>query len=270
MKSLSDKVAVVTGAASGIGRSLAQQLAAAGCSVAICDVDQAGLDETLASIGEGHFSAIVDVADKDAMFEFAAQAEEKLGPAHIVINNAGVAVSQTVENISYEDFEWIMGINFWGVVHGTKAFLPQIKSNAEGAIVNISSVFGLFAVPSQGSYNAAKFAVRGFTEALRHEMQDSPIDVICVHPGGIRTNIARNARFYVGPDGDNVHEKSNKSFDRLARTTPDQAAARIIRGILNSEDRVLVGKDAVVMDKIQRAAPVKYWSLMGKLMNSAK
>lgn len=269
MRSLEKKVAVVTGAASGIGRSLAQQFAAAGCQVAICDIDESGLAETLASLGDGHYSEIVDVANKDAVFSFASNAENALGAAHIIVNNAGVAVSQTVEEISYEDFEWIMGINFWGVVHGTKAFLPQIRKNAEGAVVNISSVFGLFAVPTQGSYNAAKFAVRGFTEALRHEMADTDVDVICVHPGGIRTNIVRNARFYVGPDGDSGFDQSVRSFEKMARTTPDAAAARIIKGIRQSESRVLVGPDAVVMDKIQRSAPVRYWSLLGKLMEKA-
>jgi short-subunit dehydrogenase len=183
-----------------------------------------------------------------------------------VVNNAGVAVSQTVNDLTWEDFEWLMGINFWGVAYGTKAFLPKLLEQNEGAIVNVSSVFGLIGVPTQSAYNAAKFAVRGFTEALRHELKDTNVRAISVHPGGIKTNIARASRFYTDPLGNTDHTSMASRFDRLARTTPEKAAETIVRGIEKGSPRVLIGADAVLIDRIQRWMPERYNSVMNALM----
>jgi len=251
MYSLKGKVAVVTGAGSGIGRALAQLLSAKGCTLALADINEVGLKETAASLPTPPLL-------------------QKLGTAHIVINNAGVAVSQTVENLSYEDFEWIMGINFWGVVYGTKAFLPMLTAQNNGVIVNLSSVFGIIAVPTQGSYNAAKFAVRGFTEALRHELDGSGVTAISVHPGGIKTNIAAASRFYVDPSGVSNRENAAAGFAKMAKTTPEQAAQTIVDGIERGSKRVLIGADAKLIDIIQRLMPVNYWKPMSALMRSMR
>lgn len=268
MYSLKDKIAVVTGAGSGIGRALAQNLAARGCRLALADIDEAGLGETAALLpGETDvMQARLDVADRAAVYDFAARVKQTFGTAHVVVNNAGVAVSQTIENLSYEDFEWLMGIDFWGVVYGTKAFLPLLRAQNEGAIVNLSSVFGIIAVPTQGAYNAAKFAVRGFTEALRHELRGTGVKAICVHPGGIKTNIARRARFYADPSGETDQAKAAAHFDRLARTTPERAAEIIVRGVERGTPRVLIGADAWLIDRIQRWFPASYWSLMARFV----
>ena len=199
MKDFRDKVAAITGAASGIGRALAQDLAGRGTHLALCDIDEIGLAETVAlceGLGIKVTSQRVDVADRDAVFAWADQVVADHGKVNLVFNNAGVALGATIEAMSYEDFEWLMNINFWGVVHGTKAFLPHLKAAGEGHIVNVSSVFGLISIPSQSAYNAAKFGVRGFTDALRMELEVERCDVssTTIHPGGIKTNIARNAR----------------------------------------------------------------------------
>src|SRR5262245_44410387 len=186
MQSLTGKVAVITGAASGIGRALANQLAARGCHLALADIDAHGLEATAAPLRRDDLQVsthALDVADRDAVYAFADQVLAEHGSAHLVINNAGVAVAQTIAELRYDDFEWLMGINFWGVVHGTKAFLPHLLAQGEGHIVNLSSIFGIVSVPTQGAYNASKFAVRGFTEALRQELCLTPIKVSCVHPG---------------------------------------------------------------------------------------
>ncbi|TXH05661.1 MAG: SDR family NAD(P)-dependent oxidoreductase [Nevskiaceae bacterium] len=266
MYALKDKVAVVTGAGSGIGRALAQLLAAKGCRLALADVNEIGLRETAATLPSPALLQRLDVADRAAVFAFAERVQRELGTAHAVINNAGVAVSQTVADLSYDDFEWLMNINFWGVVHGTKAFLPMLQAQNDGVIVNVSSVFGIIAVPTQGAYNAAKFAVRGFTEALRHELAGSGVKAICVHPGGIKTNIAAAARFYVDPDGVSDHRKAAAHFAKMARTTPEQAAQTIVDGIEHNRERVLIGGDAKLIDLIQRLMPVNYWKPMQALM----
>lgn len=270
MYSLKGKVAVVTGAGSGIGRALAQLLASKGCTLAIADINEAGLNETATSLPTPALVQKLDVADRAAVYAFAQRVKSELGTAHVVINNAGVAVSQTVENLSYEDFEWIMGINFWGVVYGTKAFLPMLTAQNDGVIVNLSSVFGIIAVPTQGSYNAAKFAVRGFTEALRHELEGTGVSAICVHPGGIKTNIAATSRFYVDPAGLSNRETAAAGFAKMARTTPAQAAQTIVDGIERGSKRVLIGSDARLVDIIQRLMPVNYWKPMGALMRSLR
>jgi NAD(P)-dependent dehydrogenase (short-subunit alcohol dehydrogenase family) len=269
MYNLNGKVAVVTGAGSGIGRALAQQFAAKGCRVAIADINEANLQETAASLKTEVFAQKLDVADRAAVYAFAGAVQQKFGTAHVVVNNAGVAVSQTVDALEYKDFEWLMGINFWGVVYGTKAFLPMLTAQNDGAIVNISSVFGIIAVPAQGAYNSAKFAVRGFTECLRHELKvaGSNVQSICVHPGGIRTNIVRNARVFKSFDGETDKNVMARQFEQGARTTPDGAAQTIIHGIENGKVRVLIGSDAKMIDWIQRLMPVRYWAVLGALMN---
>lgn len=266
MYALQNKVAVVTGAGSGIGRALAQLLAARGCRLALADIDAANLAETAASLRGTVLTQVFDVADRAAVYDFAARVQRELGTAHVVINNAGVAVSQTIGEVGYDDFEWLMGINFWGVAYGTKAFLPMLTAQNEGAIVNISSVFGLVAWPTQGVYNAAKFAVRGFTEALRHELDGTGVKAICVHPGGIRTNIVRNARLYVDSTGNSDKAAANQLFQKVAKTTPEQAAQTIVEGIERGRVKILVGGDAHFIDWVQRLFPVRYFPILKRLM----
>ena len=216
MQTLAGKVAVITGAGSGIGRALAQLLAEEGCDLALADINEANLQRTadeLSRHGRRISCHTLDVADRAAVYAFADDVLNQHGSAYLIINNAGVAVSQRIAELSYSDFEWIMGINFWGVVHGTKAFLPHLLQNNAGHIVNVSSIFGIISMPSQGAYNASKFAVRGFTEALRQELCSSKVVACCVHPGGIKTNIARAARFYQGING-------QRDADRAAAFPP--------------------------------------------------
>ncbi len=269
MYDLNGKIAVVTGAGSGIGRALAQGFAAKGCKLAIADINEANLAETARSLGTEVYAQKLDVADRAAVYDFANAVKQKFGTAHVVVNNAGVAVSETIDALEYKDFEWLMGINFWGVVYGTKAFLPILTAQNDGAIVNISSVFGIIAVPAQGAYNSAKFAVKGFTECLRHELKvaGSKVQSICVHPGGIKTNIVRNARIHKSFDGETDRNVMAKQFEQGARTTPEGAAQTIIDGIEHGKVRVLIGSDARMIDWIQRLLPVRYWSLLGALMN---
>jgi NADP-dependent 3-hydroxy acid dehydrogenase YdfG len=266
MYSLKDKVAVVTGAGSGIGRARAQHLAQLGCRLALADVNETTLLETARGLSAEVITQKLDVSNRDAVYEFAAKVKQQFGTAHVVINNAGVAVSQTVNDLSWEDFEWLMGINFWGVTYGTKAFLPMLLAQNEGAIVNVSSVFGIIGVPTQSAYNAAKFAVRGFTEALRHELRQTKVKAICVHPGGIKTNIAKSSRFYQDPLGNTNASDMAGRFERLARTTPEKAAQTIVRGIELGRPRVLIGPDAVMIDQIQRLMPESYHVVMNAIM----
>jgi NAD(P)-dependent dehydrogenase (short-subunit alcohol dehydrogenase family) len=264
MTEIRGKVAVITGAASGIGRATAVALAREGARVAIADVDRAGLAETakqVASVGGEVSTYLLDVSSREAVYAFAQEIEAQFGGADIVINNAGVAQVATVEELAYEDFEWVMNIDFWGMVYGSKAFLPQLRRKGAGHIVNVSSIFGLFAVPSQAAYNSAKFAIRGFTEALRHEMRGSGIQVSCVHPGGIKTNIMRNARFLQSVQT-TVREQAASGFDRLARTTPDEAALTILKGIRKNKPRILIGMDARILDWFIRLLPASYGKIM--------
>jgi short-subunit dehydrogenase len=210
----------------------------------------------------------VDVAKRDAVYAWADEVVRDHGKVNVILNNAGVAVGATVQDVTYEDFEWLMGINFWGVVYGTKAFLPHIKRAGEGAIVNVSSVFGLIGVPTQSAYNAAKFAVKGFTECLREELEieGANIGVTCVHPGGIKTNIVRNARMTASKGM--VDDRSAKSFEKSFITTPEKAASDIVNGILRNRRRVLIGPDAKAIDLMQRLLPTGYQALIatgGKL-----
>lgn len=268
MKIDNNTVAVVTGAASGIGRSLAIRLAAEGAQLAIADVNAAELNETarLATKPGVKITAhLVDVSDRERMQAFVKEVLAEHGRAHLVINNAGVALGGTVEELAIEDIEWLMSINFWGVIYGTKMFLPILRQQSQGHIVNISSVFGIIGPPGQSAYVASKFAVRGFTESLRHELKGSNVTVSCVHPGGIRTNIARNAKAGAGTDKSLV-EKEIQFFDKVAKTLPETAADVIIRGVLSDREKILIGSDAWMIDKIQRLMPVNYWKPLGKLL----
>jgi short-subunit dehydrogenase len=213
--------------------------------------------------------AVVDVAQRDAVEAWASEVERDHGAAHMIINNAGVGLAASLRTVSYEDFAWLMDIDFWGVVHGTRAFLPILEKQAEGHVVNISSVFGIIAAPLNGTYNAAKFAVRGYTEALRMELmlEKIPVGVTCVHPGGIKTNIARAARM-TGEDLGKPRVEVEADFDRLARTTPDDCARQIIAGVKRNAPRVLVGADARVIDAIQRLLPTGYQAIARRMVGA--
>ena len=217
------------------------------------------------------YSAAVDVSKREAFGTFADNVARALGNASVIINNAGVALSQNVEGMDRKDFEWVLNINFWGVVNGCEAFLPQLRQQKDAHIVNISSIFGIIGVPSQSAYNASKFAVKGFTEALRQELNGSNIHVTCVHPGGIKTNIARNARVHNDMFGRVADvKKLAADFDRLAATTAEEAARQIVRAIENNQKRLLIGKDAKALDVIQRLLPNHYDTVLNvgyKLMS---
>jgi NAD(P)-dependent dehydrogenase (short-subunit alcohol dehydrogenase family) len=264
-------VAVVTGAASGIGRALAVRLAQEGASLAIADIKAGELDETVKMLKQRGGSRdkvtthIVDVSDKERVAEFAREVVEAHGGAHLLINNAGVGLFGMAEQLSIEDIEWLMGVNFWGVVYGVKHFLPILRRQPQGHIVNISSVFGIVGPVGHSAYAASKFAVRGFTEALRHELAGGSVKVSVVHPGGVKTNIANNARLGARANRTAV-ERERAIFNVAARTSPEKAADRIVRGVLRDEERILVGADAWMMDRIQRWAPVKYWRLISKML----
>ena len=264
MNEFEGRVAAVTGAGSGIGRSLAVQLAQRGCHLAISDIDEAGLAET-AHLADRAGAKIttqrLDVADRDAMHAWADRVVTDHGKANIIVNNAGVALGATVEGMSYDDLEWLMGVNFSGVVSGTKAFLPHLKAAGEGHVVNISSVFGLIGIPSQSAYNAAKFAVRGFTEALRVELdiEGCGVSATAIHPGGIKTNIARNARIddsvaEIGQDPSDAKQ----SFERLFITSPKRAAKVIIRAIEKDKRRAMIGPDAHLINFAAKLPPSVY------------
>ena len=270
MRDFNGRVAAITGAGSGIGRALANNLAKKGAELALCDIDEAGLAETVAQCegrGVKVTSQRVDVADRAAVTAWADQVMVDHGKVNLVINNAGVALGATIESMSYEDFEWLMGINFWGVVYGTKAFLPHLKASGEGHIVNLSSVFGLISVPSQAAYNAAKFAVRGFTDTLRMELEieGANVSATTIHPGGIKTNIAKNARMdpsvaEVAGDPD----KAIKDFERMFITSPEKAARQILTAVQRDRRRALIGPDAKVIDLISRLPGTIYQNVMAK------
>ena len=251
----------ITGGASGIGQALAVELAKRGSDVALCDLDEAGLEETrqrVERLGRKVTTRLVDVSDRAAVEGFRDMTLEAHGRVDGIVNNAGVSLSESVSDMSYEDLEWIVGINFWGVVYGTKAFLPALLERDDGWVVNLSSVFGIIAVPYQSAYNATKFAVRGFTEALRAELHETGVTALTVHPGGIKTNIVRKGRIRATPDGvDKAHVVEN--FDKeMARTTAEQAGAIIADAMAARQPRVLVGPDAHLIDAVQRALPVRY------------
>jgi short-subunit dehydrogenase len=268
--------AAVTGAASGIGRALALELAARGCDLALADRDEAGLQAAAAEIAKTSSQNKtsprkvtihrVDVSEPAAIAEFAQAATSAHPGLNILINNAGVALLGAFTEIDQAQMDWLMNINFWGVVHSTRAFLPHLARQPEAHIVNLSSIFGIVAPPGQTAYSAAKFAVRGFSEALRHELQiaKSPIKLSVVHPGGVLTNIVRNSRAGVGVTDNARRAESIERFDAIAKTTPKAAALRIIEGIEKNQPRILIGNDARFMDLLQRFRPGTYWATMAK------
>jgi NAD(P)-dependent dehydrogenase (short-subunit alcohol dehydrogenase family) len=266
---LAGGVAVVTGAGSGIGRALAQQLAAAGSALAIADVDEKGLAETVTSVPtkQAVLSAhVLDVSDEAAVRGFAEDVAARHGRVTLLINNAGVALHGTFEELSLDDLRWLMGINFWGVVYGVTYFLPILKQQPRAHIVNLSSVFGIIAPAGQSAYSASKFAVRGFTEAVRHELEGTSVSVSCVHPGGIHTPIAKRARL-----GAHASESKRQAaidyFEKVTPTSPEAAAARILKGVEKREPRILIGRDARQIDIVQRFRPATYWKMMVKRAN---
>ena len=269
-RELDGRTAFVSGAASGIGRALAQRLAGHGCPVAIADQDEAGLTETaelMGGVGGYGFARRLDVRDRQAQMAFAAEvAEWAPRPLGYVFNNAGVATSQSVADGSVEDDEWVTEINFGGVVNGVRAFLPILVRQDSGVIVNTSSVFGLVGIPFQSAYCASKFAVRGFTESLRHELRGTGVDAVTVHPGGVKTNIARNARYHAHPLRPDVsHEEAARQFEQMAFTPPDRAARIIHDGVKAGRSRILVGPDAYVFDGLARALPTRYFDVLAFL-----
>ncbi len=269
MKVFRNKVAAITGAGSGIGRALAINLAEQGCNLALSDVDSGALDATAELLRDAHVKMtrqVVDVAKREAVFAWADQVVEDHGRVNLIFNNAGVAHSSTVAALDYDELEWIMNINLWGVIHGTKAFLPHLQASGEGHVINLSSLSGFCAQPGMASYNITKFAVRGFTEALRIELdlQDSCVSATSVHPGGIKTNIARSAKLHpsvlelTGKSAD----QSRKDFETLFITSADKAAKVILNAVQHKRRRVIVGPDARFMDWVVRLFPSLYQALV--------
>jgi short-subunit dehydrogenase len=264
----------VTGAASGIGRALAIELAARGADLALADRDEAGLQTVAAEIAKATDKTSppkvslhrVDVGQPEQIATFAREAITAHPSLNILINNAGVALLGQFHEIDQAQMEWLFNINFWGAVHATRAFLPQLASRPAAHIVNISSIFGIVAPPGQTAYSSAKFAIRGFSESLRHELQiaNSPIRLSVVHPGGVKTNIVRNSRAGSGVTDNERRVQSIERFDAIAQTSPKDAALRIIRGIEKNEPRILIGGDARFMDLLQRFRPATYWNVMAK------
>jgi NAD(P)-dependent dehydrogenase (short-subunit alcohol dehydrogenase family) len=266
-RTISGRTAVITGAASGIGRALAQRLSAHGGAVAIADIDEQGLKETGASLSGPILVRVLDVRDAQAQRDFADEVRNWAPtPLGAVFNNAGVAIASTVLDAIPEDDNWLWDINFHGVVYGTRAFLPILVEQDEGVIVNTSSVFGLVGMPSQSAYCAAKFAVRGFTDSLRQELRGTGVTAINVHPGGINTNIVRNARFRKDPEGrGRSHEQMVAEFAAVTMTEPDKAAEIIHRGVEQGKARILVGPDAYVFDALARLAPSGYYDVIDRV-----
>src|SRR5438874_4052496 len=262
--------AAITGAASGIGRALALELAARGCDLALADRDEAGMQTLAAEIAKAHTQKVtvhrVDVGEPSQLEAFAQAAVAEHAALNIVVNNAGVALLGQFNEIDQAQMDWLMNINFWGVVHSTRAFLPHLARRREAHIVNLSSIFGIVAPPGQTAYAAAKFAVRGFSESLRHELQmaASPVRLSVVHPGGVSTNIVRSSRTGVGMTDNARRAQSIERFDNAAKTTPAAAALRIIAGIENNAPRILIGNDARFMDLLQRFRPATYWPVLAR------
>ncbi len=274
MRSFKNAVAVITGAGSGMGRTLAMQLAEEGADLALCDINLESVLETkdmLAETGVKIRADQLDVTSKDAVFAYAEEVERDFGRVNLVFNNAGAALNAPFDKMSIEDFEWQMNVNFWGVAYGTKAFLPILERAEWGHIVNTSSLFGLIAAPGNSAYNASKFAVRGMTEALQLDLEEkgSSVKATSVHPGGVKTSIVKLARtsqnntFMNGKS----HAEAIEKFDKIAITTAERAAEIILTGVRKNKKRVLVGKDAVIVDKIQRLFPQSYQWLVRKYLS---
>ena len=267
MKTLDDKVVVITGAGSGIGRALALDLARRGSILALSDVDDAGLAETVAQVQKAGAVKVrsdrLDVADRDAFARYALDVVQEFGRVNVVINNAGVALAGDFNDLEYNDIDWLVGVNLWGVVHGTKELLPHLIASGDGHVVNLSSLFGLVSMPGQSMYNATKYAVRGMTEALREEMliAGHPVGVTAVHPGGIKTAIARNARVSAKED----KAQTAKFFDeKLAKMTPERAAEIIVKGVRTNKARVLVGIDAHAVHTLAKLTGSRYQDIVAR------
>ncbi|MGV9362196.1 SDR family NAD(P)-dependent oxidoreductase [Amycolatopsis sp. NPDC003731] len=271
-RSLTGRPVVITGAASGIGRALAGRLSRLGSPVALADVDEDGLKATAAALPGKVLTRVLDVRDAADQLRFAAEVRDWLpAPLAAVFNNAGVAVTSSVLDAVPEDDDWLHDINFHGVVHGTRAFLPILVEQGEGAIVNTSSVYGLLGVPYQSAYCAAKFAVRGFTESLRQELRGTDVRAVTVHPGGITTNIARNARVRRDPEGrGRSHEQMAAQFEAMTMTSPDKAAAIIHAGVDRGKARILVGPDAYLFDALARITPTHYNAVLTRVLQRAR
>ncbi|HYE39720.1 MAG TPA: SDR family NAD(P)-dependent oxidoreductase [Ramlibacter sp.] len=278
MRNFEGKVAAITGAGSGLGRALALALAREGCRVALSDVDEDGLAATAQQVqaaGGVASTARVDVADRVAVQAWAEACRNRHGRVNLLFNNAGVALAAPADTVRPEDFAWVMDVNFWGVVHGTQAFLPQLRASGEGHVVNISSVFGLMAMPTQSAYNASKFAVRGYTEALRMELEleGAPVSATCVHPGGVATNIANaqriaaDAQRLTGLDAAAQRARARALIDR---TAPDEAARQILAGVRRNARRVLVGADARMADAMVRLLATAYQPLLLRSLRRLK
>ena len=265
---LKDRTAVVTGAGSGIGRAIAQSLAQRGCHLALADLSEAGLAETVGLLKGTNVrvtSHKLDVADREAVAAFPQAVAVAHGGAALLVNNAGVALGGTFDQVSERDFEWLFEINFWAVVRLTRAFMPLLKANDEARLVNLSSLFGLISPPGQTAYAASKFAVRGFSNALRFELADSNVGVTVVHPGGVATKIADNARRPAGTSNAEVNEQIERAR-RVLTLPPAQAGEIIVKAVERNAARVLVGRDAKIMALLERLAPVSYWTILGPLL----
>jgi NADP-dependent 3-hydroxy acid dehydrogenase YdfG len=267
VKTLADKVVVITGAGSGIGRALAVNLARRGSLLALSDVDEPGLAETVALAQRAGAPEVrsdrLDVADRDAMGRYALDVVQHFGRVNVIVNNAGVSLTGDFTDLEYADIDWIMGVNLWGVLHGTKEFLPHLIASGDGHVVNLSSLFGLISMPGQSIYNATKYAVRGMSEALREEMlvAGHPVGVTSVHPGGIKTAIARNSRVSAKEDKEATAELFDK---KLAKMTPERAAEIIVSGVLKNKARVLVGIDAHALHHAAKLLGSRYQDVVAK------
>ena len=267
-RKITGRTVVISGAASGIGRGLAHRLSRHGSPVALIDVDEVGLKETEAGLSGPSLTRVVDVRDAEAQRDFAAEVRDWApAPLGAVFNNAGVAVASSVLESNVDDDNWLWDINFHGVVNGTRAFLPILVEQDSGVIVNTSSVFGLAGMPHQSAYCSAKFAVRGFTDALRQELRGTGVSAVNVHPGGINTNIVRNARFRKDPEGrGRTHEQMAQEFAAITMTQPDKAAQIIHKGVESGKARILVGPDAYLFDILTRVTPTHYYDVLGTIM----
>ncbi len=269
MKNFTDKICVVTGAGSGIGRATAYALGKQGAQLILTDINGKNVKATATTIKEQGGKAdahIIDAADRDAAFALADKVKKKYGGADFILNNAGVVNVGEVQRLTMDDFNFVMDIDFWGVVHGTQAFLPHMLEKNSGHIANISSVFGLIGVPRQAAYNSAKFAVLGFTEALRHDLAETNIGVSCIHPGGIDTNIARNARLIQEEDTEETRAEFAANFKEVAKTTPDKAAQVILKGVRKNKARILIGADAYFIEWIVRLFPTRYNKVLNRFL----
>ena len=265
---LKDRTAVVTGAGSGIGRAIAQSLAQRGCHLALADISEAGLAETVGLVKGANVrvtSHKLDVADRDAVAALPQAVATAHGGAALLFNNAGVAVAGTFDQLAERDFEWLFEINFWAVVRLTRAFMPLLKASVEARLVNLSSLFGLISPPGQTAYAASKFAVRGFSNALRFELAGSNVGVTVVHPGGVATKIADNARRPAGTSNTEANEQIERAR-RVLTMPPAQAGEIIVKAVERRAARVLVGRDARMMALLERLAPVSYWNILGPLL----